>query len=332
MGYPREDAMKRLLIVFCLVLTVLAVSPAKAYNVTGSITGGSGLPLRYIYAVPTSLDTFFLTIAIPFVNTYSFTGMQEGSYLLFSFQDLNTNLMPDLDEPRGFYGGQPPQMLVLTSDTSGINIELLLPNSGGFTGTVAYSGTATGASFVYAHRSPAMTDSVRGIGILLTNNGNGTYTCFVDSFGVYYAEALMELTLNFQHDANEPYGVFGGSTPAPINVQPTNFPDNIDITLLDPNAASPPLLPLPNRTDISRIYPNPFNSQTRITFALANPGQIELSLYDILGRQVEIIASGRYSQGEHELTFNAGDLPSGLYFVNLQSGTTRTAQRLLLLK
>ncbi len=326
--------MKRLLIVFCLLLAVLAASPAHAFTVSGSISGGSGQPLqfKYIYAVPTTLDTFFLTIAIPFVDTYTFTGMQEGSYLLFSFQDLNTNLLPDLDEPRGFYGGQPPQTLVLTSDTSGINIELLAPTSGGFTGTVAYSGTATGATFVFAHRSPTMTDSVRGIGILLTNTGNGTYTCFVDSFGVYYAEALMEITVNFQHDADEPYGIFGGSTPTAINVQPTNFPDNVDITLEDPNAASQPLLPLPGRTDISRIYPNPFNSQTQISFTLANPGQIELSLYDILGRQVEILASGLYGEGEHELTLNAGDLPSGLYFVNLQSGTIRTAQRLLLLK
>ena len=328
--------MKQLLIAFCLILSVFAAAPAEAFNVAGHITGDTegGLPIFEIYAVPLTLDTFFVTVGIPLFGqiSYSFANMAAGGYILFAFHDLNTNLMPDLDEPRGFYGGQPPLTLELSSDTSGIDIELVAAASGGFSGTITYAGVSTGPTFIFAHRSPALTDSIKGIGILMTNTGSGAYTCFVDSFGTYYAEAVMELTLNFQHDANEPYGVFGGSTPAAIDVQPTDFPDNVDITLADPTAASLPFEPLPDQAGISRIYPNPFNSQTQISFTLASPGIAEVSLFDILGRQVNVIASGEFEAGEHSLTVNAGELPSGLYFVNLQSGNTRTAQRLLLLK
>jgi hypothetical protein len=126
--------------------------------------------------------------------------------------------------------------------------------------------------------------------------------------------------------------VYGGGTPQAFDVQPTSFPSNIDITLEDPNAASPRPVMLPMRTEISRIYPNPFNSQATISFTLATSGQLELALYDLLGRRTEVIAQGACIAGEHQQILNAGDLPSGLYFVSLRSGTISSVQRLLLMK
>jgi hypothetical protein len=326
--------MKRWLCGSFLLAVVLVITPAQAFTVAGHLTGQTGLAIYEIYAVPTTFDTFFVTIGIPLFGnvTYSFANMDAASYFLFAFKDLNANLLPDLDEPRGFYGGMPPQLLVLSSDTTGIDIELLLPNSGGFSGTIAYAGTSTGLTFILAHRDPSLTDSVHGIGVLINNTGNGSYTCFVDSFGTYYAESIMDLTFNLQHDADEPYGVYGGSEPSPIDVQPTDFPDNVDITLEDPNRAPEPPVEVPRVSGLSKIYPNPFNSQTRISFVLPVPGNIELSLYDILGRQVEVLSNGLFTGGEHDVVLNAHGLPSGLYLVCLKTGSGSTAQRLLLLK
>ena len=205
----------------CIVVLLIAITAsASAFNIQGHITGGTGFALRYVWGFPTTFDTILVTIAIPYFNTYTLAA-PEGSYMLLAYQDLNGNVTPDLDEPRGFYGGQPPQLLVLSSDTSGIDIDLQPPNTGGFTGVVSYSGTNTGATFITAHRSPAFSDSAHGIGFLLNRTGSGSYTCFVDSFGIYYAYAFMDLNSNFVHDPDEPYGIYGGSTPQAISVQPT---------------------------------------------------------------------------------------------------------------
>ena len=115
-------------------------------------------------------------------------------------------------------------------------------------------------------------------------------------------------------------------------MQPTDFPDEVNIELLDPTSASetPELLPL--TTTISDIYPNPFNSRTTISFVLTAPGEIELSLFDLLGREISVLANGGYSAGSHQIHLNADQLPSGFYFVHLQAGEASAARRMLLVK
>ena len=325
--------MKQIIITLGIVFALSCVTPVSAFTVSGHLTGGEGgFTLSYVYAAPTSLDTFYIGVGIPILHTYSILNMQEGSYILFAFQDLNTSLTPDLDEPRGFYGGTPPQFLVIADDSENVDIELQDPNSGGFTGTITYGGTNTGTTFVLAYRTPAFTDSIRGIGVLLTNEGNGAYTAFVDSFGVYYAYAFMDLNTNFQYDPEEPYGAYGGGTPSAINVQATDFPENVDIEMVDPNSAPKPSALLPLATGISEIYPNPFNGRATITFTLATPGSAELTLFDLLGQRITVLANGQYESGAHQVALSADGLPSGTYFIQLQTAEASAAQRLMILK
>lgn len=308
-------------------------SAACAFSVSGTVSGGDNQSLKYVWAVPTGLDTPYVTIVIPFFNTYSFLGgLPEGSYVMFSFQDVSGNFLPDPDESRGFYGGQPPELLVLTSDTSDIDIELSPPNSGGFTGAVSYDGVSSGVTFIVVHRTPAFTDSIHGFGAVTNGTGVGNYIAFVDSFGIYYAYAFMDLNTNLQHDPDEPYGIHGGSTPEAINVQPTDFPQNVDITLEVPNDTSLPPAVLPMTTALCKIYPNPFNSETVIPFTVAVPEHLELSVFDLLGRRIGVLAKGVYGAGEHQVILRAGDMPSRLYFVILRTESHSSTRRLLLLK
>ncbi len=324
--------MSRVLLI-CCVLSFGFAGPAHAFNVTGHITGGEGgFSLYGVIAVSTTLDTFYIGIGEPIFDTYIVANMQAGSYILFAYQDLSGNLTPDLDEPRGFYGGWPPVPLVLSSDSEDVDIELVPPSSGGFSGTITYNGSETGTTFVYAFHTPTFADTIRGVGILLTNNGNGDYTAFVDSFGTYYAYAFMDLNVNFVHDEGEPYGAYGGATPDPIDVEETDFPEDIDITMEDPSFAPEYPVALPLTTQLSSIYPNPFNSEAAISFSIESPGHVELKLIDILGRDVSMIANGEYLAGEHRVLLSAGSLPAGLYFVSLRTGSKSSVQRVLLLK
>ena len=68
------------------------------------------------------------------------------------------------------------------------------------------------------------------------------------------------------------------------------------------------------------VYPNPFNPETVIRFALPVSGYAKGTVYDILGREVAILLDGETSAGRHQLKFNAEGLGSGVYFFRLSAG------------
>ncbi len=75
-----------------------------------------------------------------------------------------------------------------------------------------------------------------------------------------------------------------------------------------------------------RPYPNPFNSQTRLSWEMNRPDQVRISVYDTAGRLVRSLASAHYGPGKHHLSFDASALSSGTYIVRFQSknGLTQT--------
>lgn len=72
-------------------------------------------------------------------------------------------------------------------------------------------------------------------------------------------------------------------------------------------------------TAILFAAPNPFAESTTIRFALAEAGRARLSVWDVSGQQIALLADGPRAAGQHEVTFDAGALPSGLYFARLQT-------------
>ena len=79
-------------------------------------------------------------------------------------------------------------------------------------------------------------------------------------------------------------------------------------------------------------YPNPFNPTTTLEFQIPNSGQVKLSVYDILGREVATLIDGRLSRGSHTATFDAQSLGSGIYIARLQSGNNVSFQKMTLIK
>ncbi|MBN1995998.1 T9SS type A sorting domain-containing protein [candidate division KSB1 bacterium] len=74
------------------------------------------------------------------------------------------------------------------------------------------------------------------------------------------------------------------------------------------------------RYRLDQNYPNPFNPQTIIPFAVEKSGRVRLRVYDISGRLVQTLVDKNLPPGEFKTTFTP-DLPSGVYFYNLQAGT-----------
>jgi CubicO group peptidase (beta-lactamase class C family) len=91
-----------------------------------------------------------------------------------------------------------------------------------------------------------------------------------------------------------------------------------------PNARSRLTL-LPNR-------PNPFNPTTTLVYELSRPDLVRLTVYDVLGRQVAILAEGRQRPGEHRVVWHASTVGAGIYFARLESGGEVRTIRMALVK
>jgi hypothetical protein len=83
---------------------------------------------------------------------------------------------------------------------------------------------------------------------------------------------------------------------------------------------------------LSQNYPNPFNAQTTIRFIVSEPQNVQLTIYDLLGRQVEVIIDEHMQAGAHAVTFDASGLSSGVYFYHLRAGDRVETKRMVLLK
>ncbi len=82
--------------------------------------------------------------------------------------------------------------------------------------------------------------------------------------------------------------------------------------------------------ELLQNFPNPFNPRTTIMYSLAHPGRVKVAVYDLLGREVQVLVNEALSAGRHTAVFEAARQPSGIYFFRLQAdGTTRVGKMLL---
>ncbi len=88
----------------------------------------------------------------------------------------------------------------------------------------------------------------------------------------------------------------------------------------------------PITCSLEQVYPNPFNPSTTISFQLSAFSHVSLRVYDVSGRQVAELVNDCRNAGNHEVMFDASGLPSGVYFAQLNTGTTQYTQKLLLVK
>lgn len=83
---------------------------------------------------------------------------------------------------------------------------------------------------------------------------------------------------------------------------------------------------------LEQNYPNPFNPSTTIHFSLGEGGFTKLAVYDVLGREAALLVNNNLPAGEYSKRFNAGGLPSGVYFYTLTQGEHNTAGKMILKK
>ena len=89
---------------------------------------------------------------------------------------------------------------------------------------------------------------------------------------------------------------------------------------------------VPTAFSLEANYPNPFNPVTTIAFNLPEAANVQIVVFDVLGRQVATLVDAALSAGQHEVQFEAGSLPSGTYFYSFVTPEQTFTKKMLLLK
>ena len=133
----------------------------------------------------------------------------------------------------------------------------------------------------------------------------------------------------FHFSDGQQFTVTTSHMPDTLQLDPDNWIlREIQVVLSTPNDASE----LPKTFALHQNYPNPFNPITTITYELPKSSQVNLSVYDMLGREVSVLVNERRNAGVHEVKFDGSGLASGLYLYRFQAGDFVATKRLLFLK
>ena len=120
-----------------------------------------------------------------------------------------------------------------------------------------------------------------------------------------------EITAEIHEENNKGYNVLGTAPPTGVN---DGDPNVLSLYTLDQN------------------YPNPFNPVTRIRYAIPQTANVEMKVFDVLGREVETLVSELKSPGQYEVNFDGGNLASGIYFYRIEAGEFITTKKMILMK
>ena len=79
-------------------------------------------------------------------------------------------------------------------------------------------------------------------------------------------------------------------------------------------------------------YPNPFNPSTTIEYTLSEEGNARLSVYNIAGQRIAVLADGFFPPGQYSAIWNANEATSGIYFIVLNTGARKETRKVMLVK
>jgi uncharacterized lipoprotein YddW (UPF0748 family) len=109
-------------------------------------------------------------------------------------------------------------------------------------------------------------------------------------------------------------------SPDVVITVPTSLPDDVYETTR------------PVETQLHRAYPNPFNPTTVIRYRLEQSENVRIAVYDILGREVAVLVNNLMPNGEHQVTFDATNMASGVYIYRMETATQVFSEKMVLVK
>lgn len=89
---------------------------------------------------------------------------------------------------------------------------------------------------------------------------------------------------------------------------------------------------VPASFNLEQNYPNPFNPVTNIRFDVSKSSNIKIVIFDVLGREIAVLADEKFNPGKYEVNWNASNMSSGIYFYKLIAGDFAVTKKMILNK
>jgi len=102
--------------------------------------------------------------------------------------------------------------------------------------------------------------------------------------------------------------------------------DSVNVAGVDNKA------PIVYTYELKQNYPNPFNPSTSITYSLAEDSKVDITIFDILGKQVAKLVDARQKAGLYTISYNASNLATGIYFYQIKADKFSDIKKMLLVK
>jgi flagellar hook assembly protein FlgD len=83
---------------------------------------------------------------------------------------------------------------------------------------------------------------------------------------------------------------------------------------------------------LNEAYPNPFNPSTNIDFSIYIESYVSIKVYNLQGKEIDSLIDQQYESGNHTVTWDASQYPSGIYFVKMVSDNFTDTKKLMLIK
>ncbi|MBT7615753.1 MAG: T9SS type A sorting domain-containing protein, partial [Calditrichaeota bacterium] len=95
---------------------------------------------------------------------------------------------------------------------------------------------------------------------------------------------------------------------------------------------NPGTMGTPENHSLLNLYPNPFNSTTRIEYNLPNNGHTRIAIYNLNGCQMDILTNGELAAGIYATSWDASGVPTGVYLCRLEAGGETVTRKLMVLR
>ncbi len=89
---------------------------------------------------------------------------------------------------------------------------------------------------------------------------------------------------------------------------------------------------IPKKFTLSQNYPNPFNPMTKIKFSVTKATNINITVFDVLGRHITTLVNEKLNAGNYETEWNASNMPGGVYFYRLETEEFSETKKMILVK
>jgi hypothetical protein len=151
----------------------------------------------------------------------------------------------------------------------------------------------------------------------------------IDNFTNTETDLSLVNTLTF---STEPKGSFSAVPDGPVGPYPVVGDPRFMLTVTYGALTHESQPTLPEDYRLHAIYPNPFNPRTMISFDLPRMSHTTIDVYDVSGRHVDQLLSEPLTPGTHHYTWSPNDLSSGIYLIQLTTGTDQFTQKVTYIK